>query len=192
MDPRRRRRLIQRMTFALRFSPKEFGLVSADDGSIEIDALLAALNRKYKTAKYTSHEIVSIADDPEGDFSIEDDRVRYIFPIMKTSVTTDSAETPQYLYAAIRYRELKKIRISGLKSMLLYTSPDAALKSFAEREIHPVIIRINTGSALSDGSEFSRAGFYAYITDRISPDHICVQLHHRGTFHITTMKRAAD
>ena len=171
-------RLIKRMIYALRFVPKEYGLVLTADGSVDIDKLIIALNRKHKKAKYTGKEIIEAVDKSEGELEITGEKIKALFRYSISS--KDSDALPEYLYIPVPYHEIRNIKENGLRSCILYSTKDSALSSCNGDETNPVLIWISSSIAIENGSKIRKTGPIRYIADMITSEALFIHISHRG------------
>lgn len=183
-------RLIERMLYALRFVPKEYGLVLTADGSVDIDKLLIALNRKHKKAKYTGKEILEAVDKSEGELEITGGKIK---ALCRYSISSkDSDILPEYLYIAVPYHEIRNIRKNGLRSCILYSTEDSALSSCNGDETNPVLLWINSSIAIENGSKIRKTGPVRYIANMITSEALFIHISHRGLKNLSYKKNASS
>lgn len=171
-------RLIERMIYALRLVPKEYGLVLTADGSVDIDKLLIALNRKHKKAKYTGKEILEAVDKSEGELEITGEKIK---ALCRYGISTkDSDVLPEYLYIAVPYYEIRNIKENGLRSCILYNTKNYALSRFSGAKTNPVLLWISSSIAIEKGSKIRKTGPVRYIADMIAAEALFIHISHRG------------
>ena len=184
LDAKASHRLSQRMSYALRFATKEYGVVLGIDGTVPIEKVTEAINRKHKV-KYSPSDVIAIGLAEPEHFEVIGDRIRANVSMPKSVTDPEPIEPPEKLYLGIRRAELKEIIGNGLKPnflgfVRLFRTKEAASKPLSYKGVVPTFLVIAAHDAWKNGIEFFRQSENVFLSKPIKPEYISVAIYHRG------------
>ena len=184
LDAKASHRLSQRMSYALRFATKEYGVVLGIDGTVPIEKVTEAINRKHKV-KYSPSDVIAIGLAEPEHFEVIGDRIRANVSMPKSVTDPEPIEPPEKLYLGIRRAELKEIIGNGLKPnflgfVRLFRTKEAASKPLSYKGVVPTFLVIAAQDAWKHGIEFFRQSENIYLSKPIMPEYISVAIYHKG------------
>jgi putative RNA 2'-phosphotransferase len=181
----RRRRLSKYASGALRHFPEDAGLELDERGWTHLEALVAAVERKYDWAGPDRIAAV-IATDPKGRFERtggadgdgSGDRVRAAYGhSVDVDLEPTDAPVPDELYHGTAPSNLASISESGLRPMSrqhvhLSGSPGAARRVGSRHANDPVVLAVDAAGMLADGRRITKRGRETYTADRVPPRYL--------------------
>lgn len=158
-------KLSKEISYALRHAPWEYELEMDENGFVDIQQLLSSINEENNYQKLIDKmdilQVIEISDKKRLEISGEKIRAMYghSFPMQ---IKYDEEIPPSILYHGTAKRFLKSIMTEGLKPMsrqYVHLSADieTAILVGKRRDSEPVILQIDTVSALKFGIKFYHA-----------------------------------
>lgn len=171
-------RLSKFMSLVLRHRPQEAGLILDEGGWAEVDALLAAMNRKGMAVDRALLERVVVENDKQR-FALSADGTK-IRANQGHSIPVDlglpPVTPPDLLYHGTGEQFLDSIRQSGLlkrKRHAVHLSPDAETAvRVGRRHGEAVVLVIESGRMAADGYLFYHSANGVWLTDHVPPGYI--------------------
>ena len=158
-------KLSKEISYALRHAPWEYELEMDENGVVEISQLLSAINEENAYPKLIDKtdilHVIEISDKKR--LEISGARIRAIYGHSFPMQIKYNEETPpSILYHGTTRRFLDSILSEGLKPMSrqyvhLSTDIETAMHVGKRRDSEPVILKIDTVSALKAGIKFYHA-----------------------------------
>ncbi|ELY50542.1 RNA 2'-phosphotransferase [Natronococcus jeotgali] len=177
----RRRRLSTYASGALRHFPEDAGLELDERGWASLEALVAAVEKKYDWVG-PEHVAAVVATDPKGRFERTagdgDDRVRAAYGhSVDIDLEPSDAPVPDELYHGTDPSNLASIRGSGLRPMSrqhvhLSASPEVARRVGRRHASDPVVLVVDAAGMLADERRIAKRGRETYTTDRVPPAYL--------------------
>jgi len=168
-------RIGRTMAGALRHFPERMGLEMDRQGFVDIRALIAAMNDRNRRLHWLRpHHIIAIAEtDAKGRYQVSNDMVRATYGHtldLELDLPTDNI--PEELYYPSTGEEAEILLETGLKPsdrkmVHLSKTYGDAFSAGSVRTDEPVILSIDTVSAIEDGIVIGRAGRTVYLTDEV-------------------------
>lgn len=167
--------LSKAMSKALRHHPERLGITLAPDGSVALDVLLRALNRRGGwPRRLTEADIMQVVEHGSKQrFAVEGGRIRARYG---HSIALEEAYVPAtppaVLYHGTSQRFLDAILAEGLLPMgrqvvHLSTDVETALMVGRRHGGHTVILQVDAQSAAHDGICFYRGNDDTWLADRV-------------------------
>jgi len=166
------------LSFVLRHHPEAIGLELAADGSVEIDALLAALARHDKTLdRATLEELVASSDKQRFAISADGTKIR---ANQGHSIQVELGLTPLAPPAALFHgtvaRFLSSIRANGLLKgerhhVHLSESREVAV-AVGSRRGKAIVLVVDAAGMAASGFEFFRSDNGVWLTEQVPPNFI--------------------
>jgi len=175
-----RERLSRFLAFVLRHHPEEIGLALDETGSADLKAVVAKLRARPGFAETTRESIERLVADGPGAvrFEITGERIRARYGhSLPQPIEYPPADPPEELFHGTRPDSAEMILATGLKAgdrqrVHLSVDTPAAREVGLRRSSEPVILRIDTASAVGAGVQFYRAAPTVWLSDDIPPEHI--------------------
>jgi len=170
-------RLSRFLAFILRHHPEEAGLALDEQGSVDLDALTAAIRGTPGFDSVARHQIESLvsAGPAAQRFEIVGNRIRARYGhTLPQAIEYEPAEPPEFLFHGTTPDSADAILAEGLKPVerqRVHLSVDApAAREVGRRRCpDPVILRIDTVCAQKGGAKFYRGGPAVWLSDEIAP-----------------------
>lgn len=175
-----REQLSRTVSYILRHHPEDFDLALAADGSVEVVALISALQGKFSNLDYGDIERL-VAEDEKGRFSLlaggRRIRANYGHSIAGIEPGSEQIEPPDILYHGTAHRFRESILSRGLKPMNRNYVHLSETKKEAEnvgkrRDDDPLILQVYARKVCAEGHPFYRTGRGIYLTDFIPHEFI--------------------
>lgn len=169
-------KLSKEISYALRHAPWEYELEMDENGFVDIQQLLSSINEENAYPKLIDKidilHVIEISDKKRLEISGERIRAMYghSFPMQ---IKYDEEIPPSILYHGTAKRFLKSIMTEGLKPMsrqYVHLSADieTAILVGKRRDSEPVILQIDTVSALKSGIKFYHANEKVWLCKAIA------------------------
>lgn len=178
MDMDNHKRISKLMSLVLRHKPEHLGLELDENGWVEVELLLAAMNRRQlKVDRSLLEQVVSENDKQR--FAFNEDRTR-IRANQGHSVAVDvelvEKNPPEVLLHGTVQKFLDAIRESGLKKMSrqhVHLSADSKTASkVGSRRGKPLILEIDAAKMAAAGFTFYLSANGVWLTDHVPPNFI--------------------
>lgn len=168
------------MSYVLRHSPDEFGLVLSSDGSVPVNELLSAFNSKGYF--YTYEDIESVMRLPgKKRFKLENGRIMaYYGHSVKTEVVREEVVPPLKLFHATSHNAIETILKEGLLPMTrqhvhLSATRETALLAGRRRDKNPILLKIDALNAFKAGVKFYKGNEDVFLSDSIPSEFIAFE-----------------
>jgi putative RNA 2'-phosphotransferase len=170
-------RLSRFLAFVLRHHPEEAGLTLDEQGSVDLDALAAAVRTKPGLDDTTRERIERLVASGLASqrFEITGNRIRARYGhSVAQSIQYEPAAPPADLFLGTTPEIAETILADGLKPferqrVHLSVDTPAAREVGRHRCPDPVILRIDTACARKAGVQFYRGGPAVWLSDAIPP-----------------------
>ncbi len=181
-------KLSKTVSYILRHHPEDFGLKLEADGSVELEALVKSLRRKFP--ELTENDVIELVEnDSKGRFSLlaDNNRIKanYGHSLENINPDYDAVKPPEYLFHGSRPEVKEDILAEGLQPMSrryvhLSQTVDEALKVARRRTNNPVVFKVQAIKAYEDGLKFykagtqnrGQAGVEIYLTKEVNPEYL--------------------
>lgn len=167
--------LSKEISYALRHAPWEYELEIDENGFAPINQLIDALNNDKDRDKLVSRSdleyVIEVSDKKRHE--IVGDKIRALYGhSIPHSIFIESAEPPDALYHGTTHDALPSIKENGLLPMnrqYVHLSADAETAKMVSlrRDMNPVILKVNTKEAISDGILFYKGNEQVWLADAI-------------------------
>lgn len=167
--------LSKAMSKALRHRPERIGLTLAPDGSVDLDELIDALNRRGGWPRtLTEADIMQVVEHgTKQRFAVESGRIRARYGhSVPLAIDYEQAQPPAILYHGTSEANARSIMTEGLLPMgrqVVHLSSDVetALAVGRRHGGRTVILQIDAERAAQDGIRFYRGNDSTWLADRI-------------------------
>ena len=160
--------LSKEISYALRHAPQEYGLEIDENGWVELNDLIQSLKRKQKYEVLEVIDIEKMAENSDKKrHEIHQGRIRAIYGhSLAKKIKKIPEKPPDILYHGTANRFIASILKTGLQPkerqyIYLSESIDMAVSVGKRRDSQPVVIKVNSKQAYSEG-----IAFY-YVNDKI-------------------------
>lgn len=162
----------------LRHMPEELGLAFMPGGWVEVDALLAASERRgFHISRDELEEVVARNDKKRFAFDESGTLIRaqqgHSAPV---DLDLEPAKPPEMLYHGTPERNLTAITRDGLLKMRrhhVHLSPDeATARAVGVRRGRPVLFAVHAEKMHHDGYVFYRSGNGVWLVEHVSPRYL--------------------
>jgi putative RNA 2'-phosphotransferase len=170
------------MAGILRHFPERFSLDMDEEGFVDIYKLVSAIKRKRGDRMRwlrPTHIIGLVETDPKGRYQVENNHVRATYGhSIQLSMSLPTDEIPERLYFPTKPEEQEEVLEKGLtpedRTMVhLSKTWDDAYEAGTHREgPDPIILRIDSESALNNGIIIQRAGKTVFTVEEIPAEFI--------------------
>jgi putative RNA 2'-phosphotransferase len=184
MDSSARKRWSKRLSYHLRHAPEELGLALAPGGWVAVDALLAALDKKYGAPSLSRDQLAEIvATNDKRRFSFSDDdggaRIRANQGhSVEVDLQLEPATPPPILYHGTATRFLSAIRKEGLTAQgrhAVHLSRDeATARSVGGRHGTPIVLVVDAARLHAAGALFSKSANDVWLVDAVPPEYLTI------------------
>ncbi|MDY4205499.1 RNA 2'-phosphotransferase [Porcincola intestinalis] len=179
-DENRYTYISRKMSYALRHNPEKYGLKLAQDGSVEMETFLRAMNEMHHfdppLTEVMIREVMAHAEKQR--FAIEDGRIRALYGhSFQIKVEHKEATPPAVLYHGTARRFLDSIMEKGLLPMgrqYVHMSADieTAEQVGRRRDNRPVILTVDAERAAAEGIKFYIGNDKVWLADQIPPQYL--------------------
>ncbi|MBD3256498.1 MAG: RNA 2'-phosphotransferase [Candidatus Lokiarchaeota archaeon] len=167
------------LAYLLRHHPEKFNLSIDDKGFADLDKVLNILNNRFKTQKIEKEDIEKmISRSDKKRFEIIRDKIRayYGHSLSRKIDMKEEKSPPEKLFHGTSPKFYEKIKIEGLRKkarQYVHLSKDVetAIGVGKRRTKKPIILIINTKSAIKNGIKFYKSG-NIYLADNIPKQYI--------------------
>ena len=174
--------LSKAMSKALRHRPKRLGITLASDGSVELQTLIDALNRRGGWPRELDEADVMevVQNGSKQRFAVEAGRIRARYGhTVPLPITYERAEPPAILYHGTSPSSVGAILAEGLlpmdrKTVHLSVDVPTAKQVGARHGGKAVVLLVDAAQASRDGITFYRGNDQTWLADRIPPQYLSV------------------
>ena len=167
--------LSKAMSKALRHQPERLGITLAADGSVAVEELIDALNRRGGWPRtLDEHDIMQVVEHgTKQRFAVEDGRIRARYGhSLPVAVSYERAEPPAVLYHGTSPASLEHILAEGLLPMgrqVVHLSTDVptAVQVGARHGGRAEVLQVDAAAAARDGIAFYRGNGSTWLADRV-------------------------
>lgn len=172
-------KLGKEISYALRHAPFKYGLELDDEGWVNLEDLLSALNKEKKWGNVTVEDIEHIMEiSDKKRYEIKDDRIRALYghSISKKIVKT-VAEPPEILFHGTARRFLDSIMDEGLlcqgrQYVHLSVDKETAFEVGKRHDDKPVILEVYAKKAFEEGIKFYLGNDKVWLSENIPSKYI--------------------
>jgi putative RNA 2'-phosphotransferase len=171
----RTERLSKYLSYLLRHNPSSLGLNIDEDGFVQLDRLVSAIQTKKEWNWVTRNDIMNIQrDSDKRRFEILRDKIRAIYGhTFSKRIHRDPVVPPKILYHGTSRDNLQSILRNGILPMRrqyvhLSISVDEAHSVGLRRDQNPIILRVLAFEAYNSGVRFFQAGSL-FLSEPIPP-----------------------
>ncbi|MFL6077153.1 MAG: RNA 2'-phosphotransferase [Mycobacteriales bacterium] len=176
MDERALVKASKRLSRVLRHQPERIGIELDEAGWVEVDVLLAALDRHGTPLTREQLDEV-VARNDKRRFAIEDGRIRanqgHSVPV---DLGLDPEPPPPVLYHGTPSHSVASIMADGLRRGRrhdVHLSPDVATaRRVGARRGDAVVLEIDAAAMAADGRLFYRSANGVWLTDHVPPHYL--------------------
>jgi putative RNA 2'-phosphotransferase len=178
-------RLSKTLSLALRHDPRQFGLALDGQGWTAIEAVLAALRRRFPAVTRAELEHLAAPSDKQR-FEIRGDRIRATYGhSVPLAIDYPEAEPPPVLYHGTPWGFVDSILRQGLRPgrrryVHLSETAERARQVGSRRDPTPAILRIDAARAHQDGLRFLRAADQTWLVAHLPPAYLAVSRDESG------------
>ena len=185
MNDKQRTKTSKFMSLVLRHSPQTVGITLDAAGWIGVDELLAAMARHGQPiAREELVEVVATSDKQR--FCLSDDGLRIRANqghSVEVELGYEAAIPPEVLYHGTARQFVESVRSQGLMKMQrhdvhLSESIEQTMK-VGQRRGRPVLVKIFAGRMHRDGFVFQRTPNAVWLTERVPPQYLVIELDDR-------------
>jgi len=170
----------RKMSYALRHNPEKYGLELAQDGSVEMETFLRAMNGMHHFDPPLTEAMIRevMAHAEKQRFAIEDGRIRALYGhSFQIKVDHKEAMPPAVLYHGTARRFLDSIMEKGLLPMgrqYVHMSADieTAEQVGRRRDNRPAILTIDAEKAAAEGIKFYIGNDKVWLADQVPPRYL--------------------
>lgn len=175
LDQAKEKSLSKLMTQILRHKPEDFGIVLDDEGSCEVNTLLAAIQAQSRWTWITQEEVEQVVRNSDKQrFVIEKGRIRARYGHSQPKVQYTPGEPPSILYHGTNKMALPSILKEGLYPMgrqYAHLSEGIQFATLAgSRKGELIILQIDTILAKQLGVIFYYAGNEVWLAKHVPPE----------------------
>ncbi len=164
------------MTKILRHNPSKFGVKVDEFGYTSVSSLVESVNSQTYWEDIKSVDIIDVVNSDKKRYTLSGDLIKanygHSFPVKHSE---SELPVPNSLYHGSNKRSLDfiKNKDEGIKPMDRHRVHLSEEKDFASdaaaRRPNPILLRINTKSALRSGVVFTHAGNGVWLSTTIPP-----------------------
>jgi putative RNA 2'-phosphotransferase len=171
MDDRRLVKVSKYLSRHLRHDPQRLGIELNEQGWVDVDVLLAALERQnFRLTREELDEVVERNDKRR--YVIRDGRIRASQGhTVDVDLALEPVEPPAELFHGTAEGYLDAIRAEGLKAMArhdVHLSPDyATAVRVGSRRGRPVVLVVDAGRMAAEGHVFYRSENGVWLTESV-------------------------
>ena len=174
--------LSKAMSKALRHRPERLGITLAPDGSVKLQTLIDALNRRGGWPRELDEADVMhvVEHGTKQRFAVEDGRIRARYGhTVPLPITYERAEPPAILYHGTSPSSVDSILAEGLlpmdrKTVHLSVDIPTAKQVGARHGGRATVLLVDAAQASHDGITFYRGNDQTWLADRIPSQYLSV------------------
>lgn len=174
--------LSKAMSKALRHQPERLGITLAQDGSVEVDVLVRALNQRGGwPRRICEADIMQVVEHgTKQRFAVADGRIRARYGhSIPLSITYEQTEPPDILYHGTAQRFLDSITKEGLlpmsRQVVHLSSTIETARAVGKRHGgQTIILQVDARRAAQDGIRFYRGNDDTWLADAIPAHYLKV------------------
>lgn len=172
--------LSKEISYALRHNPSAYGLKLDDEGWADLTVLLEGLRQNKMFSMVTKSDIEEIIKSSERQrFEIKCGKIRAFYGhSINEMIKKESQTPPVYLYHGTTKNAYKNIMKTGIKRMQrqyvhLAVDVDTAYKVAKRYTQNPIILKIDTESAIKQGVKFYIGNKNIWLATTVPYKNIC-------------------
>lgn len=165
------------ISFALRHHPEQYHLVMDEQGWVEVEQLLKALEDKY--GQLTEENIIELMQcSNKQRYELKNHKIRaYYGHSLQSKIKKEQQVPPHILYHGTAKRFIPSIMQKGLQPMNrqyvhLSLDKETALQVGKRHDSSPIILKIQAYKAYQDGISFYLGNETVWLSDSIPPQYI--------------------
>lgn len=172
-------KLSKEISYALRHAPWEYELELDENGWVEIDSLVEALNRNGQWENLNKKYILDMINQSDKKrHEVLGNKIRALYghstPI---KIEKDPKKPPDNLYHGTARKYLKSIQENGLSPKerhYVHLSPDldTALEVGKRRDHKPILLKVNALMAWNEGVKFYKGNEKIWLADFVDYKYI--------------------
>lgn len=175
-------KLSKEVSYALRHAPWEYELELDSEGFVLIDQLLGAINESgdYERKIVKDDLLYIIENSDKRRHEIIGDKIRALYGhSVPNKIEKIESTPPVFLFHGTAHKFLESIMSKGLLPMNrqyvhLAVDIETATKVGKRRDNNPVILKIDSEKAVSDGVKFYQGNDKVWLCDAILPEYITI------------------
>ncbi|MCL2863048.1 MAG: RNA 2'-phosphotransferase [Methanimicrococcus sp.] len=176
LDDEREDKLGRFISGALRHFPEKLGLSMYEDGWVSINALTAAVARKYKWPK-KYHVYALVESDEKGRYEISGGKIRAVYGHSIGVVLDYPLYGGEFAYYGMNPEEVDTLLDEGIRPVKqrylhLSTTLEKAIEVAMIHTENPSIFKIDVAAAIDDGLNIMIANDDILLTDEIPAEYI--------------------
>lgn len=170
--------LSKEVSYALRHAPWEYELEMDEEGWVEVNQLIEALNRGNKASVQRTDLEDMINNSEKRRHEMVDDKIRALYGhSIPNRIKKEKLAPPNELYHGTSTIALKQIIEKGLLPMNrqyvhLSLDIDTAINVGKRHDDNPVILKIHSQKAWKNGIDFYRGNEKTWLADMIPFEYI--------------------
>lgn len=167
------------LSLVLRHKPEEIGIKLDQNGWVDIDVLIEALNKN--GGNVTRNSINKIVQtDNKNRYSIQDKKIRANQGhSVKVDLQLSSAQPPRFLYHGTPSKFVQVIMEQGLKKMKRHhvhlSSDTKTATQVGARRGEAVILLVDALGMFNDGYDFFYSENGVWLTDHVPSEYLGIQ-----------------
>ena len=175
-------KLSKEVSYALRHAPWEYELEMNEEGWVDINQLLNALNANDNFKNVTQNDLAIMIDKSDKKrHEIKNNKIRAFYGhSIPMRIIKEKQAPPDKLYHGTAKRFLESIKTNGLLPMSrqyvhLSADIDTATKVGLRRDNNPCILEIDAKKAYDDGVIFYHGNEKVWLADNIPACYIRIE-----------------
>lgn len=173
--------LSKKIANILRHTAKECGLAMDKEGFVNVDELLRYINSNSKWSDISINDINNVIQNiPKKRFELKESKIRaYYGHSFAEKVVKMESIPPHILYHGTSHEAVEQILKSGLCSQKrqyvhLSAETDTAISVGKRKDANPIILIVDTLSAIKDGIKFYFGNQTVWLSDNIPAKYLKV------------------
>lgn len=174
------KRISKLLSLVLRHKPQQLGLTLDENGWVEVEALIQAINKTDLNVERDLLERV-VSENDKQRFAFNDDKTKIRANqghSVDVDVELEPASPPAFLFHGTVEKFLDAVRESGLQKMsrqYVHLSGDVETASnVGSRRGKPVILKIDSGGMADDGHVFYLSVNGVWLCDEVPAKYISI------------------
>lgn len=178
MLTKKEQQISKTISYALRHKPEEFGLILDHEGYTELSEFIEKMNREADLG-LTVELLASLLERSDKTrWEMTNEKIRAVYGhSIKQKIEKTAVTPPKYLYHGTPHKFLASILTNGLipksrQYVHLSQDKETATTVGKRRDDSPVILRVDTASALKAGVHFYQELEGIWLSDSIPTEHL--------------------